>query len=114
MWTYDPQGFMKKLRQKVELGPYIHHPIPEIERYANQSKWLENNLIDRDSTKVDVENTLIDLERKLDESSFLQMLEQQESTMSTPLIMQTPQNDERNPKRNIERDSTSGMDTSNM
>lgn len=60
MWRYDPQGFMTKLRQKVKLGPYIHHPIPEIERYSSQSKWLENTLIDRDNTKVDVENTLIE------------------------------------------------------
>ena len=63
MWRYDPQGFITKLRQKVKLGPYIHHPIPEIERYANQSEWLKNTLIDKDSTKVDVENTLFDLER---------------------------------------------------
>jgi len=63
MWRYDPQGFMSKLRQKVKLRPYIHHPIPEIERYANQSEWVENTLIDRDSTKVDFENTLCDLER---------------------------------------------------
>ena len=73
MLRYDPQGFMTKLRQKVKLGPYIHHPILEIERYANQFEWLENTLIDRDNTKVDVENTLCDLERQLDESSFLQV-----------------------------------------
>lgn len=75
MWRYDPQGFITKLRQKLKLGPYIHHPIPEIERCANQSEWLENTLIDRDSTKVDVKNTLLDLERQLDESSFLQVSE---------------------------------------
>ena len=63
MWRYDPQGFITRLRQKVKLGPYIHHPILEIERYASQSEWFENTLVDRDSTKVDVENTLIDLER---------------------------------------------------
>jgi len=71
IWRYDPQGFMTKLRKKAKLGPYIYHPIPEIEAYANQSEWLENTLIDRDSTKVDIENTLIDLERQLDESLFL-------------------------------------------
>lgn len=63
MWKYDPQGFMTKLRKKDKLGPYNHHPMPAIEAYANQSEWLENTLIDRDSTKVDIENTLIDLER---------------------------------------------------
>ena len=54
MWRYDPQGFMTKLRQKVKLGPYIHHPIPEMERYENQSEWLENTLVDRDNKKLDV------------------------------------------------------------
>jgi len=63
MWRYGPQEFMTKLRKKAKLGPYIHHPIPEIERYANQSEWVENALVDRDSTKVDVENALCDLER---------------------------------------------------
>jgi len=71
MCRYDPQGFMTRLRQKVKLGPYIHHPILEIEIYANQYEWLENILVDRDNRKVDVENTLIDLERQLDENSFL-------------------------------------------
>ena len=78
---------MTRLRKKAKLEPYIHHPIPEIKSYANHSEWLENTLVDRDSTKVDIENTLIDLERQLDESSFLQVLGQQEATMSTPLIM---------------------------
>lgn len=113
MWRYNPQGFMTRLRQKVKLGPYINDPIPEIQRYANMFEWLENTLLDRDSTKVDVENTLIDLERQLDENKFLQV-PQQEETMSNPAILQTPQNEERNPKRNREGASTSGMDTSNV
>jgi len=113
MWRYDPQGFMTKLRQKAKLGPYIHHEILEIERYANQPEWLENILIDRDSTKVDVENTLFDLERQFDESSFLQVPEQ-EGTMNTPVVLQTPQNQEKNPKRKREGASNSGMDTSNV
>lgn len=74
---------------------------------------MENTLIDRDSTNLDFENTLFDLERQLDESSFLQVLEQ-EGTMSTPTILQTPQNEENNPKRNREGPSSLGMDTSNV
>ena len=58
------------------MGPYIHHPIPEIKRYANQSESVENILVDRDSTKVVVENALGDLERWFDESSFLQVPQQ--------------------------------------
>ena len=56
------------------MTPYIHHRIPEIEKYANQSEWVENTLVDRDSTEVAVENALIDLEMRLDESYFIQGL----------------------------------------
>ena len=77
--------------------------------YSNQSEWLENTLIDKDSTKVDVENILFDLERQLDESSFLQVPEQ-EGTMSTPAILQSPQNEEKSPKSDREGASSLGMD----
>ena len=33
--------------------------------------------------------------------------------MSIPIVLQTPQNEEKNPKRNKEGASSSGMDTSN-
>jgi len=36
-------------------------------------EWVENTLVDRDSTEVAVENALIDLEKRLDEGSFLQV-----------------------------------------
>ena len=55
------------------MAPYIHHCIPEIEKYANQLQWLENTLEDRDNTEVAVENTLLDLENQIDENSFLQI-----------------------------------------
>ena len=58
------------------MAAYIHHRIPEIEKYANQLQWVENTLEDRDSTEVPVENTLIDLEKQLDEGSFLQVPEE--------------------------------------
>ena len=53
------------------MDPYIHHCITEIEKYSNQLQWVENTLEDRDNTEVVVENTLIDLEKQLDEDSFL-------------------------------------------
>ena len=55
------------------MAPYVHHWIHEIEKYANQLEWVENTLVDRDSTEVAVENALIDLEKRLDEGSFLQV-----------------------------------------
>jgi len=63
MWKYDPHGVINKLRLKVKLGPFIHHPTLDIKRFANESKWLENTLIDMDNIVVDVENTLIDVEK---------------------------------------------------
>jgi len=76
MWRYDPQEFMTRLRKKAKLGPYIHHPILEIEIYENQSEWVENTLVDRDSIKVDVENALCELEIYFDKISFFQAPEQ--------------------------------------
>jgi len=54
---------MTILIKKAKLGPYIHHPIPKIEKYANHLEWVENTPVDRDSTKVDVDNSLCYLER---------------------------------------------------
>lgn len=70
VWRYDPLEFITKKRQKVKLGPFIHHPIPEIKAYANQTEWVEGTLVDQDITRIDVETTLIDLEKQLDDSSF--------------------------------------------
>jgi len=71
IWHYDPHGVINTLRLKVKLAPYIHHPRPDIEQFANQYEWVQNTLIDMDNTVVDVEYTLIDLEKKFDQSSFL-------------------------------------------
>ena len=75
---------------------------------------MEGTPLDQDSTRVDVENALIDLEKHLDESSFLQVPEEQERAMSTPPVMQTPQNEEKNTIRNREGAPISGMDISNL
>lgn len=63
MWQYDPHGVITKMRTRVKLAPYAHYSVPEIERYANQTEWLENTLVDKDSTIVDVENALYDIEQ---------------------------------------------------
>lgn len=75
---------------------------------------MEGTLIDQDNTRIDVENALIDLEKHLDDNSFLQVPEESETAMSTPPIMQTPQNEEKIPKRNREGVSTSGRATSHL
>ena len=70
VWRYDPLEFIKKKIQKVKLGPFIHHPIPKIEAYENQTEWVEGTLVDQDNAIVDVENALIDLEKQLDAALF--------------------------------------------
>ena len=72
-WTYDPHNFICNRRQKNKLSPYIHHRIPEIEHYANQFEWVENTLVDQDSTENVINNVLIDLDRIIDEDSFVQV-----------------------------------------
>jgi len=71
MCKYDPCDFIYNRRQKNNMNPFIHHQIPEIERYANQLEWVENTIVNRDGTGVAIENALIDLEKRLDEGSFL-------------------------------------------
>jgi len=71
MWTYDPHNFICNRRQKNKLSLYIHHSIPEIEQYTNKTEWVENTLVDQDSTKVVTENVLMDLDRRLDEDLFV-------------------------------------------
>lgn len=73
MWRYDPYDFICNRRQKNKMAPYIHHRIPEIEKYANQLELVENTFVDRDSIEVADENALIDLEKRIDEGSFLQV-----------------------------------------
>lgn len=110
MWQYDPRGVINKIRLRVKLGPYIHQPRPDIEQFSNQFEWVENTLIDMDTTVVNVVNTLIDLEKKFDQSSLLQVLELGEP-MNINLVLQTLANVENNTKRNREEASSSTMET---
>lgn len=55
-------------------------------------------------TVVDVENTMIDLEKQFDQSSLLQVPEL-EDPMNIPPIIQTPINEEKNTKINREEAS---------
>ena len=121
VWKYDTMEFITKKRQKVKLGPFIHHPILEIEAYANQTEWVEGALVDQDSTIIDIENALIDLEKQLDEGYFLQVPERSdrleksskpETAMSTPSIVQSPLNEEKSLKISREEATTMAKATS--
>ena len=110
IWKYDPQGVITKIRLRVKLGAYIHHPTPDIEQFSNQDEWVENTLIDMDNTVGDIENTLIDLEKQFDHNSFLQVPEQG-GPMNIPPVIQTPANEEKNPKRSRDEASSFDMET---
>ena len=45
LWNYDPYGIISKMRVKCKLTLYIHDKKPEIEKFANQTEWLENTLM---------------------------------------------------------------------
>jgi len=116
---------------------------------------VEGTLIDQDSTQVEVDNVWVDLERKIDENSFVQVpgetsspkqsqepstqplehqdtsdqvghsgqqeesehleiseeLAQPQQIMSNPPVLQTPLNEERNPKRDREEATPSSRPT---
>jgi len=49
-WTpYDPHSFICDRRMKNILSPYLHHRIPEIEKFANMDEWREGTLVEIDS-----------------------------------------------------------------
>lgn len=62
------------------------------------------------NTLIDVESTLIDVEKHIDTSSFLHVPSLQEQMSITP-ILQTLANEDRNVKRTREEGSSSAMDT---
>lgn len=67
-------------------------------------------MIYMDNTIVDVEKTLVDLEKQFDQSSFLQVLQLGEP-MNVHPVLQTPVNEDKNPKRNRVEGSSFAMET---
>jgi hypothetical protein len=45
-WHYDPCGIISEMRVKNKNSPYAHEPKPEIERFANQTEWEPDTLVD--------------------------------------------------------------------
>jgi hypothetical protein len=46
IWRYDPHGIISDMRVKNKNAPYAHEPKPEIEKFANQTVWLPDTLLD--------------------------------------------------------------------
>jgi hypothetical protein len=46
IWHYDPYGIISDMRVKNKNAPYAHESKPEIEKFANQTVWLPDTLMD--------------------------------------------------------------------
>jgi hypothetical protein len=46
LWHYDPCGIISEMRVKNKNVPYVHTPKPEIEKFANQTEWEPNTLVE--------------------------------------------------------------------
>jgi hypothetical protein len=45
-WHYDPCEIISEMRVKNKNVPYAHESRPEIEKFANQTEWEPNTLMD--------------------------------------------------------------------
>jgi len=74
LWSpYDPEHFISYRRVKNELKEYVHHEIPEIQRYANQQEWVEFTLVEGLSEEEITEKAIKSLEKSVDLKSFGQV-----------------------------------------
>jgi hypothetical protein len=45
-WHYDPCGIISEMRIKNKNIPYVHESRPEVEKFANQTGWEPNTLVE--------------------------------------------------------------------
>jgi hypothetical protein len=45
-WHYDPCGIISEMRIKNKNIPYVHISRPEVEKFANQTEWEPNSLVE--------------------------------------------------------------------
>jgi hypothetical protein len=45
-WNYDPCGIISEMRVKNKNILYVHESKPEIEKFANQTVWVPDTLIE--------------------------------------------------------------------
>jgi hypothetical protein len=53
-WHYDPCGIILEIRIKNKNIPYIHEPRPEVEKFANQTGWEPNTLVETKQQDIPV------------------------------------------------------------
>jgi hypothetical protein len=50
IWHYDPCRIISEMRVKNKNAPYAHEPRPEIKKFANQTEWDLDTLVDVEPT----------------------------------------------------------------
>jgi hypothetical protein len=45
-WHYDPCGIISEMRVKNKNIPYVHESRPKVEKFANQTVWEPNTLVE--------------------------------------------------------------------
>jgi hypothetical protein len=45
-WHYDPYGIISEMRVKNKNILYVHTSRPEVEKFANQTEWEPNTLVE--------------------------------------------------------------------
>jgi hypothetical protein len=45
-WHYDPCGIISEMRVKNKNIPYVHEARPKVEKFANQTVWEPNTLVE--------------------------------------------------------------------
>jgi len=60
---YDPNSFISDRMVRNKLGAYMHHRIPEIEKFSNQDEWVEGTLIEELIEQENMEKAMKDLEK---------------------------------------------------
>jgi hypothetical protein len=45
-WHYDPCRIISEMRVKNKNVPYAHESKPEIEKFANQTVWMPDTLLE--------------------------------------------------------------------
>jgi hypothetical protein len=53
-WHYDPCGIISEMRVRNKNIPYVHESRPEIEKFANQTVWVPDTLVEMEQ-QVEVE-----------------------------------------------------------
>jgi hypothetical protein len=66
---YDPNNFITMRRLKYKLSAYGHYSLPQIEKYANQSKWKRGTL-EENVTQEELNQRALNNQKKMADLEF--------------------------------------------